>query len=246
MNNLLKGHTLVPTTDSGPHAEPAPTTGTLSRRFMAAGLAGSVAALLGARAASASSSTTTEPSDESTTTSSAAPTTSTTSTTAPPRRPSEADAELLSFILTAEMAAQELYAGTVAAGSLDEQGVELFGVIAEHHRAYANNITAKLAKQAVVVSNETLVSELSEGFNGADAAETARALELDLIATHLDALTRLDGTDAAALLAAIVVVEGQHVAALAKYAGLDEDADYGAFVNEDGDPITPDDYPATA
>jgi len=72
------------------------------------------------------------------------------------------------------------------------------------------------------------------------------ALELALIASHLDAIGTLEGIDASQLLAAIAVVEGEHVAALAALAGLDPDSDYAAYVRDTGEPITPDDYPTSA
>jgi hypothetical protein len=81
---------------------------------------------------------------------------------------------------------------------------------------------------------------------GPDAAPRARELEMALVATHLDALGKIEGVEAAEQLAAIAVVEGQHIAALAALEGLDPERDYDAFVTETADPLTPDDYPASA
>jgi len=119
-------------------------------------------------------------------------------------------------------------------------------VFEEHHRAYANNISGRLGKAAANVANASIVDEFGTDLTGAQAPQRARELELALVATHLDALAKLEGVDAAELLASIVVVEAQHVAALAALAGLDADGDFDAYVNDTADALTPDDYPASA
>lgn len=227
----------MPTTDA---ASAETGTGSTRRRLLGAGLAGSVLGVIGARQASASA--TTEPSADST---APAPTEATTTTIAAPRQPTDADVELLAFILTAEMAAAEMYGDAARVEGLEGQAPTLFGVFEEHHRAYGNNIAGRLGKDAVNVANQAVLDEFGAGVSSGDA-NRARELELALVATHLDALGKLEGVDAAELLASIVVVEGQHVAALAALQGLDPDADFDAFVNETTDPLTSDDYPASA
>jgi hypothetical protein len=231
----------VPTTDA---ASAETGTGSPRRRLLGAGLAGSVLGVFGARQVSASGgSSTTEPSAD---TSAPAATEAATTTTAPPRQPTEADVELLAFILTAEMAAAELYREAAAVEGLDDQAAILYAVFEEHHRAYGNNIGGRLAKAAKNVPNASIVAEFSSDMTGAQSAGRARELEMALVATHLDALGKLEGVDAAELLAGIVIVEGQHVAALAALEGLDPENDYDVFVTETADPLTPDDYPASA
>lgn len=228
----------MPTTDA---ASAETGTGSTRRRLLGAGLAGSVLGVFGARQVSASGgSSTTEPSSD------ASAPAATTTTTAAPRQPTPADVELLAFILTAELAATEVYEQAAAVEGLDPQTATLFSVFAEHHRAYGNNIAGRLGKAAVNVANAAIVDEFARDVSGPLAAARAHELELALVATHLDALGKLEGVDAAQLLAAIVVVEGQHVAALAALAGLDPDRDYDAYVNDVTDPLTSDDYPASA
>lgn len=227
----------MPTTDA---ASAETGTGSTRRRLLGAGLAGSVLGVIGARQASASA--TTEPTADS----SAAPATEApTTTVAAPRRPSDADVELLAFIVTAEMAAAEMFGAGARADGVDDQTATLFGVFEEHHRAYANNIAGRLGKAAQNTANAAVLADFGDGVGAGDPTR-ARELELALVATHLDALATLEGTDAAELLASIVVVEGQHVAALAALGGLDPDADFDAYVNETTDPLTSDDYPASA
>lgn len=194
-------------------------------------------AAVGAQRVSASTSTTASSDSTEPGTTEAA-----TTTTAPPGRPSLADQELLAFLLTAELAASTVYSQAGASG----EAATLFAVLAEHHLAYANNIAGRLGKAAVNAPNASLVEEFGDDLQGADAASRGRELERMLVASHLDAVSRLDGLDAAKLLAAIVVVEGQHIAALAALEGLDPAADYEAYATETADPISPDDYPAVA
>lgn len=233
----------MPTTDA---ASAETGTGSTRRRLLGAGLAGSVLGVLGARQVSASggsSTTTTEPSADTT---APAATDAATTTIAPPRRPTPADVELLAFILTAEMAASQLYGEAAAVEGIDEQATSLYTVFEEHHRAYGNNIGGRLAKAADNVANASILAEFAGDMTGPQAARRARELEMALVATHLDALGKLEGVDAAELLAGIAVVEGQHVAALAALEGLDPESDYDAFVTETVDPLTPDTYPASA
>jgi ferritin-like protein len=232
----------VPTTDA---ASAETGTGSTRRRLLGAGLAGSVLGVVGARqvGASGGSSTTTEPAAA---TSAPAATQAAATTTAPPRQPTPADVELLAFILTAEMAASDLYNDAAAVEGLDEQAASLYTVFAEHHRAYANTISAMLTKAADNVANAAVVAEFGSDMTGGQATRRARELEMALVATHLDALGKVEGVEAAERLAAIVVVEGQHIAALAALEGLDPDRDYDAFVTETADALTPDDYPASA
>jgi hypothetical protein len=228
----------VPETDAA-SAETA--TGSTRRRLLGAGVAGSVLAAFGAQRATASSGASSTTDAES-----AEPSTTTTSTTTPPGRPTPDDTALLAFILTAELAASELFGGAADVEGIDPAAADLFAVLEEHHRAYANNIAGRLGKAAVNGPNASVLAEFQDDLLGPDAASRGRELELALVATHLDAVGRLVGIDAAGLLASIVVVEAQHSVALGALAGLDADDDFDAYTDETVDPITPDDYPASA
>jgi hypothetical protein len=237
---------LVPTTDA---ASAETGTGSTRRRLLGAGLAGSVLGVVGARqvgASGGSSTSTTEPSTAGSEPSADSSAPAATTTAAPPRQPTPDDVELLAFILTAEMAASQLYGEAAAVEGLDEQTAALYSVFSEHHLAYANNLTAMLNKAANNVANAALVDEFGSDMTGGQATPRARELEMALVATHLDALGKIEGVEAAEGLAAIAVVEGQHIAALAALEGLDPDGDYDMYVTETADPLTPDDYPASA
>lgn len=217
----------MPETDAA-SAETA--TGSTRRRLLGAGVAGSVLAAFGAQRAAASS-------DASTTT---------TSTTTPPGRPTQDDTELLAFILTVELAASQAFGAAAKVEGIDPAATDLFAVLEEHHRAYGNNIAGRIGKSAVNRPNASILAEYQDDLLGPDAASRGRELELALVATHLDAVGKLEGIDAAGLLASIVVVEAQHSVALGVLAGLDATDDFDALTDEVVDPITPDDYPASA
>ncbi len=210
--------------DTIAHGDPTPTG---RRRLLrrAAGLGGVIAALpVIARTASASAPSTSAPATTSapTTTSTgstttAAPTTAAqTTTTAPPFAPTADDVTLLSFVQSLELAAAELYAmaGKALAGK-PADAAAVVGVLTEHHRAYADSLSGLLGRRAPNTANKTLVDELSKDFSSAsEVLIAAGALEDTLVATHLEALTELKSTDAAALLASILTVEARHNSAL--------------------------------
>ena len=234
----------MPTTDA---ASAENGTGGTRRRLLGAGLAGSVLAAFGAQRASASGGgggtstpTTTDARQSASNATTADSSTSTpSSTTLPPGPPTATDTELLAFLLTVEMAASVVYAGAQDVDGLDPATLELYAVLQEHHLAYATSIAGRIGKAAVNEANGSVVAEYEEALQGADAPMAGHALELALIASHLDAIGTLEGIDASELLAAIAVVEGEHVAALAALAGLDPDSDYDAYVTRHRRPDHP-------
>lgn len=183
----------------------------LPRRLVGAGLlglAGSLLPTLGSRVGA-----------------SAPPDGAATTTTAPPQRPTTDDEALLGFAQSVELAAVALYDQAIAAGGLSDEVATVVGRVRESHQAYAQALSALLGRAAPGTALEAVVSELSEGFSsGSDAglAAAAMGLENTAVATHGELVGQLLGTDGAALIASILIVEAHHATALADIAGETE------------------------
>lgn len=162
-------------------------------------------------------------------------------TTAAPRRPTAADAQLLGFAQTVELAARDLYRLAVEAGAGGQQLPSL-AAIAAHHDAYAQAISAVIGTSAPQQRDEALFTALRSLFaSKADSmARAAHDLENTLVATHQSLLAQLDGTEGSALIASILIVEARHSAALAVLAGLSPTGDADAFFRTPAvQPLTP-------
>ena len=188
------------------------------RQLLAAGFAGTVIGLSGARSVAAG---TTPPADE--------PTTTTT-----PTRPTASDLVLLQFGYSAELSATDLYQAALDAGAEDE----LVVVLRNNHRAYADILRAILSTSVVDRREESLFDEYASAFEEPDLAtlaSTAYDLESSLVATHTEQLRSLQNVDGARRIASILIVEARHCTVLADAAGLGDDLD-ALFVN-DADPL---------
>lgn len=156
------------------------------------------------------------------------PTDGNTTTTAPPRRPSDDDVALLEFALQAELTVEGLYrlAVTEVSGWTDEQAT-VMTTLRQSHLAYANSFSGLLGTSAPATRSEELFDELRNDFSGdiADVIVAASDLESAMVATHLDVIAKLQGTNGAALCASIVVAEARHVTALRDLAGVTEEGD---------------------
>ena len=193
------------------------------RRFLqAVGLGGALSALpLVARAAGAQSGSTTTAGAA---TSAAA---AVTTTTAPPKRPTEADIELLSFLQTAEVSAFLAYRSAVDRDelSLPDDVRPVLEVFAEHHQAYAQSISGLLGRDAPNAPNAAVLEQFGAPFESGALEEVfagAQALEDALVATHLNALGELAGTDGSALIASILAIEARHSTVLSALGGTVE------------------------
>jgi hypothetical protein len=163
------------------------------------------------------------------------------STTAAPRRPTAADAQLLGFAQTVELAARDLYRLAVEAGAGGQQ-LPSIAAIAAHHDAYAQAISAVIGTSAPQQRDEALFSALSSSFDtkANSMAVAGHSLENTLVATHQSLLAQLDGTEGSALIASIMIVEARHSAALAVLAGLSPTRDADAFFTTPAvQPLTP-------
>lgn len=162
-------------------------------------------------------------------------------TTLAPRRPSEADLERLGFAQSIELAARDLYALAVEAGAGGQQHPSL-AAIAAHHDAYAQAISALIGRSAPQSRDEGLYQSLRSAFSTKSSAmaTAAHSLENTLVTTHRALLAELDGTEGAALIASILIVEARHSVALASIAGLTPTRDADAFfVTPPVQPLSP-------
>ncbi len=197
------------------------------RRVLTAGAAGAALGVLSARTASASQATTTTSTTTPTTTAgsgaeSSAPTTAATTTTLPPRRPTSSDIPLLAFAESVELAARDLYGVALAAGVKDDAIVAM----QSNHRGYADVLRGMLGTNSNGSRDDDVYSSFADRFNVADAATlSAPAYELEstAVATHIELLRQLMGTDAARLVASILIVEARHCAVLADIGGKGTD-----------------------
>lgn len=157
-----------------------------------------------------------------------ASTTTAASTTAPPRRPSEDDTALLAQMLQIELTAEGLYLEAIngVAGWTEEQATVMF-TLRQAHLAYANSLSGLLGKSAPSTRSEEIFSEWKSQFRGSteDVLTKASELESSLVASHLDLLAKLQGTNGAALIASIVVAEARHSTALLDLAGVTDEGE---------------------
>ena len=208
------------------------------RRLLAAGAAGtalSLLPLLAGRAGAAPASTdstadttgdttaaSTGGSSDVTTGGSTADTAAATTTTAPPKRPTDDDIALLSFAQMVELTARDLYKVALDKSVFADATLEAVKAIGEAHEAYAQAISGLIGRVAPNAPQSDLFDELSKDFAGSakDVATAARALENNLVATHVDIVGKLVGVDGSALMASMVVVEARHATVLASIAGV--------------------------
>jgi hypothetical protein len=129
---------------------------------------------------------------------------------------------LLNFAGGVELAAQSCYDNVldrVRSGQLDfdDNTLTAIEVFRQHHLSYAQSIAAILGKLAAVVPDPAALAAFGSAFSTGSTGEivdAAKQLEDIACATHLSLLPQLEGTDGAALLASILIVEGQQSTAL--------------------------------
>jgi hypothetical protein len=231
--------------------EPAPADNALRRRLLGVGLGGAAFSLLPFLMGRASATTPPDttpglppgvasdtPGSPDTTLGSTPLTTPATTTTAPSRRPTDADVSLLGFAQSVELAARDLYDVALGTTGFDENQRAVVATIRESHDAYAASLSAILGRQAPQLANP-VVEELKASFggDGPSVLTAAYNLESTAVATHIDILGKLQGTDGAALLASILIVEARHGTVLAYLngsTGLDD-----LLVNTEADALTP-------
>jgi hypothetical protein len=209
--------------------EPAPPDSAFRRRLLGIGLGGTAVSLLPWLVGRASATTTTSGTSD---------TTAATTTTAPPKRPSDADVSLLGFAQTVEIAAFRLYEAALATDDFSEDEQAVIATFHDAHQAYAQSLSGFLGRDAPQVLNP-IYDEMLDAFSGdrASVLEAAYSLESAAVATHTDILGQLQGTDGAALIASILIVEAAHGTVLANIDG-ETDLDI-LFVKTEADALTP-------
>jgi Ferritin-like domain len=191
--------------------DPAPPDSAFRRRLLGIGLGGAAVSLLPWLVGRASATTTTSATSD---------TTPATTTTVPPKRPSDADVELLGFAQTVEIAAFRLYEEALGTAEFSEEERAVIATFHDAHQAYAQSLSGFLGRDAPQVLNP-IYDEMLEAFSGDRASVLTAAYDLEsvAVATHTDILGQLQGTDGAALIASILIVEGAHGTVLADIAG---------------------------
>jgi hypothetical protein len=151
----------------------------------------------------------------------------TTTFPAPPERPTPGDQVLLNFAGGVELAAQSCYDNVldrVRSGQItfEQETLTVMEVLRQHHLSYAQSIASILGKLAAIVPDPGALAAFGTAFSNGTADAIVRAaneLEDTACATHLSVLPQLMGTDGAALLSSILIVEGQHSTALQVLSG---------------------------
>lgn len=185
------------------------------RGLLAAGIGGAAVSLLPflTGRASASATSTTE---------------AATTTTLPPKRPTDDDTSLIAVAQQAELAAVDLYSDAIngVKGWTDAQAT-VMTTIRQAHLAYANSVAGLIGKAAPQSASEDLYRSLKNDFIGSaeDVLQAAATLESALVATHLEILGKLQGTNGAALVASIVTAEARHGTVLLDLAGVTDDGE---------------------
>ena len=158
-----------------------------------------------------------------------------------PVRPTEADTELLASAQASALATRDLYQAAVAAGVGGDHTAS-FVAIAAHHDAYAQAISSLIGRAAPQARDNGIFSANKSDFESdtTAAALAAHALENSLVSAHTELIGELEGTEGAALIASMVVIESRHVVALATIAGKSPINDIDLFL------VTPEAAPADA
>ncbi|MFM9131313.1 MAG: ferritin-like domain-containing protein [Actinomycetota bacterium] len=141
---------------------------------------------------------------------------SATTTTAPPDR-SASDVAVINALIEREASMVATYKAAVGSVSGDDLAALL--TIHGHHIAYVESLSAYLGTEAGTPSGAPLALTTSGGYS-AIAAQLA-AHEGATAEAHIAALGRIEGIDAATLVASIITVVARHRAALLVSSGAD-------------------------
>jgi len=148
-------------------------------------------------------------------------------TTAPPRRPTATDAELLGTAQQLELTARDLYDAALGLTGWSDAETSVVVTVREAHEAFAQSLSGLLGVGAPRTADDALLNSLKGTFAGtpSTALKAAHQLESALVATHLELLGQLQGTDGAALLASIITSEARHTTVVADLAALTDESD---------------------
>ncbi|MGB8857756.1 MAG: ferritin-like domain-containing protein [Ilumatobacteraceae bacterium] len=202
----------IEVTETGEHAATSAARHRVGRRaVVGAGVGGAALSLLPFLSGRAGASATT---DESTT------------TTVPPQRPTADDVALLGFAQQVELTAQALYDEALTVKGWSDSHAVVVTALREAHQAYAQSLSGFLGRQAPGTRSDDLFKSLQADFGASveGALAAAASLESAAVATHGEVLSKLQGTDAAALIASIQSNEARHATVLADMAGETDNA----------------------
>lgn len=172
-----------------------------------------------------------------------------TTTTAPPKRPVGDDAALLGFAATVELAAIEAYDTVLRRAeskviTVDDSTALVARAFREHHRSYAEALKALIGPGAPKTANKAVLAEFSAALTSSDPAVAlgaAAQLENIATATHGSLVGQLVGTDGAALVASIMVIEARQATVLQSLLG--DNSAPGSGLEDLSSALTPDKYP---
>lgn len=132
-----------------------------------------------------------------------------------PRRDA-ADVGALNQALFSERTVVARYRSYVASSALSEDEKAVLLWFHDHHQAYCDALKAYLGPEAARDPG-AFVPDSAASF--AAAAADLAGIEASLVRVHSDAIGSLKGTEAAALMASIVVVEARHETTLTELRG---------------------------
>lgn len=157
-----------------------------------------------------------------------------------PAKPSEADAGLLAFAQTAELAVHDLYAVAAGVSGFSDEQRAMLRLFGANHLAYAQAIGGAIGKVASNTRNEAIFTRSrADMFSPVRAMAVLQDLENTLASTHTDLVGRLETVAAAELAASIAMVEARHAATIALLrgdGGIDEALANGASSIAPGSP----------
>lgn len=148
-----------------------------------------------------------------------------------PLRPTAEDIELLAGAQGLALATRDLYHVAIDAGAGGDHVASLVA-LAAHHDAYAQSISSLIGRAAPQSPDAEFFAVNKNDF-GADTERTAlaaHAVENSLITKYSAMIGLLEGTQGAALLASIVIIQARHAVALATMAGLSPVNNADAFL----------------
>lgn len=144
---------------------------------------------------------------------------------------------MLLYAMSAEQAARDLYYAAVAERS-NVDPLNVFQVFGDNHKAYANTLSGELGTAQRGRRDDEFFNGWLPDFSSTDdaaVAETAYAMESQLIATYVDAIGTMSNATAAERLAAILTGESRHCAILADVSG--QSSDFSVLLDNTAAPL---------
>jgi hypothetical protein len=125
-----------------------------------------------------------------------------------PAKPTEADAGLLAFAQSAELAVHDLYSTAADVTGFSDEQRALLRFFGANHLAYAQAIGGAIGKAATNRRDEGIYSAYrADMFTPVRAMAVLQDLENTLARTHTDLVGRLEAVAGAELAASIAMVE---------------------------------------